>query len=50
MEDRQDLLKLLLDGLEAHERDHVERAIQLATLRKYDRLRKEPIDAHPSWA
>ena len=50
VEDRRDLLRLLLDGLEAHERDHVERAIQLTTLRKYDRLRKEPIDADPKWA
>ncbi len=45
MEDRQDLLSLLLDGLEAKERDHVERAIQLTTLRTYDRLRPQPVDA-----
>jgi hypothetical protein len=42
MEDRKDLLTLLLDGLEANERDHVEHAIQLTTQRKYERLQQEP--------
>ena len=48
MEDHQDLLKLLLDGLEANERDHVERAIHITTQKKYERLRREPADARPS--
>jgi hypothetical protein len=28
MEDRQDLINLLLDGLEAHEREHVKTAVR----------------------
>jgi hypothetical protein len=43
MEDRKDLLTLLLDGLEANEREHVKQAIQITTQRKYERLRKEPV-------
>jgi hypothetical protein len=48
VEVRKDLLTLLLDGLEADERDHVERAIQITTQSKYERLRREPADASPS--
>jgi hypothetical protein len=44
MEDRSDILTLLLDGLEAKERDHVEQAIRLTALRKYEGLRKESVD------
>jgi hypothetical protein len=42
VEDRKDLLNLLLDGLESKERDHVEKAILLTTNEKYARLRREP--------
>jgi hypothetical protein len=42
VEDRKDLLNLLLDGLESNERDHVERTILLTTNQKYARLRSEP--------
>ena len=44
MEDRKDLLTLLLDGLEANERDHVERAIQLTAQQKYEHLRRQPVN------
>jgi hypothetical protein len=43
MEDRKDLLTLLLDVLESKERDHVERAIRETTNKKYARLRREPV-------
>ena len=42
MEDRKDLLNLLLDGLESDEREHVERTILTTTNQKYARLRNEP--------
>lgn len=42
MEDRKDLLTLLLDGLVAEDRDHVKRAILSTTREKYARLQREP--------
>jgi hypothetical protein len=42
VEDRKDLLNLLLNGLETDEREHVEKTILLTTNQKYARLRKEP--------
>jgi hypothetical protein len=45
MEDRKDLLTLLLDGLEAKERNHVEHAIQLTTQGKYERPQQEPAES-----
>jgi hypothetical protein len=42
VEDRKDLLNLLLDGLDSDEREHVEKTILLTTNQKYARLRREP--------
>jgi hypothetical protein len=49
MEDRKDLLTLLLDGLESEERNHVERAILRTTNQKYARLRRD-VEPEPELA
>jgi hypothetical protein len=48
MEDRNDLLAVLLFGLEAKQRNHVQRAMQMTTRRNYEDLREESVDASPS--